>query len=181
MRTVINFYIMFRDLAEDICSVKYSIEEANSFQDRAETYFKQFKNYSMGTCTARKPYPHILREHISEFMIFYGESLGWGYDYFTCHAGEHLNKLIKTLEIQGTNLDNNRFISIMKTLRVKQLHFSESVLTRTVVCSRCKQTDQNSKNKNCPPYTLISQIYTLILVTRIEIAYVLLSNLLLLI
>jgi len=84
-------------------------------------------------------------------MKIYGETLGWGYGYFSCNAGEHLNKLIKTLEVDSTNLDKNRFLTVTRNLRVKQFYYPESIFSsNTVICSSCKQQGHNKKNKNCP-------------------------------
>ena len=70
-------------------------------------------------------------------MKLYGEALGWGYGYFNCNAREHLNKLIKTLEVGNTNLSQDRFFTITRNLRVRQFYYPESIFsTNTVICSR---------------------------------------------
>lgn len=153
MRTVISLYRMFRDLAQDIRSKTYNEDRTKSFQDRVENFFVSFKKYSMGKCTSKKPYLHILRDHISKTMKFYGETLGWGYGYFNCNAGEHLNKLIKTQEIDCTNLDQNRFLTIIRNLRVKQFYYPDGIFSKNMVkCSRCQQPGHNKRNKNCPEH-----------------------------
>ena len=114
-------------------------------------FFKTFKRYSLGKATCRT---HILREHIPELMKFWGK-LGFGYGYFNCNGGEHLNKLIKTLELNSTNLDEDCFSTIMRILRLNQLHFPESIYTSKeckTKCSRCKYFGHNKKNKNCPMF-----------------------------
>ena len=126
MRQIITLYFMFRDLASDIRAVTVDMQRASSFQERAEKFFKTFKRYSSGSCTGKKPYLHILREHISEFMEFWS-SIGYGYGYFNCNAGEHLNKRVKTLELHNTNLDTDRVASIARIIRLKQFHFPESI------------------------------------------------------
>lgn len=151
-RRVVTLYRLFRDLAKDIRSTRFDQERCDSFKSRAEEFFKTFKRYSLGKCTGRKPYLHILREHIHEFMQFWGK-LGFGYGYFSCNAGEHLNKQIKTLELNSTNLDSDRFETIIRILRLKQFNYPESVYKSreaSVTCSRCKTFGHNRRNKNCP-------------------------------
>ena len=156
-----SLYHSFKDLAQDIRSTKFNAERTNSFETRAENFFRKFKKYSMGACTSRKPYLHVLREHIGKLMLFWGETINWGYGYFYCNAGEHLNKLIKQLEINSTNMDKSRYFTIMRTLRVKQFHFGESILTekRDIRCSRCNLMGHNKKNKNCPMHPEQPEMY----------------------
>ena len=92
MRSVITLYRMFRDLAQDIRCKTYNKDRVESFQDRVEKFFAYLKKYSLGRCMGKKPYLHILRDHINEWMKIFGETLGWGYGYFTCNAGEHLTQ-----------------------------------------------------------------------------------------
>ena len=77
---------------------------------------------------------------------------GWGYGIFCCNAGEHLNKRIKTFELSATNMDNNRFFTIVRLIRMKQLVFTKSILKSKVMvkCSACNQDGHNRKNKSCP-------------------------------
>ena len=56
----------------------------------------------------RLPYLHYLRNHIGDLMALHMEMFGWGYGVFCCHAGEHLNKQIKTCEVTETNLDKKK-------------------------------------------------------------------------
>jgi len=161
MRNVITLYKKFRDIAEDIRAVKAKNDRISNFQARVESFFQSFKRYSMGRSTGKKPYLHILREHVADFMKFWAV-LGWGYGYFSCNAGEHLNKCIKNLELHSTNLDHNRFLTIMRILRSKQFHFPESIYTpaeSTVQCSSCKQVGHNKKNKNCPLHPDQPELY----------------------
>ena len=98
---------------------------------------------------------HIIRDHIADMMIFLGELTGWGYGYHNCNSGEHLNKIIKQMEIDNSNLSHDRFFQIMKTLRVKQLHYPSSIFAekKLIKCSRCDQYGHNRKNKSCPLHT----------------------------
>ena len=139
-RRVITLYRLFRDLAKDIRSINFNQARCDSFKERAEMFFKTFKRYSLGKATGRKPYLHILREHIPELMKFWGK-LGFGYGYFNCNGGEHLNKLIKTLELNSTNLDEDRFATIVRILRLKQLHFPS--------------THQKSAKRNVPDANIL--------------------------
>eukprot|EP00111_Clytia_hemisphaerica_P011030 TCONS_00032325-protein len=159
MKTVIKLYRMFRDLAKDIRSTTYNQDRVRTFQERAEIFFVAFKRCSLGKCTERKPYLHILRDHVSRIMKFYGETLGWSYGYFNCNAGEHLNKLIKTLEMDSTNLSKDRFLTVTRVLRVKQLYYPESIFTENKKkCSVCKIPGHNKNNKNCPNHPEQPQI-----------------------
>ena len=85
-------------------------------------------------------------------MVLHGKLFGWGYGFFSCNAGEHLNKIIKTSEMHNTNFSQQRFRDITRLLRTKQFYFPESLIpsTKTVTCSACNQTGHNRKNKSCP-------------------------------
>jgi len=150
MRYVATLYRLFCDLAMDIRSKDCDMERIVSFRDRAENFFQLFKRHSAGCSTGRKPYLHILRDHVSDFMLFWSV-VGWGYGYFNCNAGEHLNKCVKNLELHSTNLDKDRFQTIMRTMRAKQIYYPESICLpeKVVTCSACKQKGHNKKNKNC--------------------------------
>ena len=152
MRQVITLYRMFRDLAEDIRSTAVNLNRIDTFQDRVDNFFSTFKTYTLGMATGRKPYLHILREHIADIMQFWAV-IGFGYGCFNCNGSEHLNKRIKTLELNSTNLDCDRYATIMRRMRLKQLHFPESVfeeVSSTLKCTKCNQYGHNKKNKNCP-------------------------------
>eukprot|EP00111_Clytia_hemisphaerica_P010624 TCONS_00031050-protein len=127
------------------------MERVKSFKTHAEKFFQHFKSSCPGMSTGRKPYLHILREHVGEFMEFWAE-IGWGYGFFNCNGGEHLNKCIKNLELHNTNFDDGRFKTIMRHLRVKQFHYPESIFSsaeKNMTCSRCKEKGHIKKNKNC--------------------------------
>ena len=162
MRQVITLYHKFKELAVDIRAVTYSEARVKSFPQKAEEFFRNFKKFSMGSnCTARKPYLHLLREHIGNFMQFWGVTLGWGYGYFNCNAGEHLNKKNKQMEIGSTNLDEGRFHTVMRNLRIKQYYFPEGLqsIKRDMVCSACKQPGHNKKNKSCVMHPSQPELY----------------------
>ena len=95
---------------------------------------------------------HYLRNHVGDCMKFGYEMFGWGYGVYNCNAGEHLNKIIKTMELCGTNLDAGHFKKIIRNLRIKQFIYPKSIIPRevTVTCSRCHQVGHNKKNKCCP-------------------------------
>ena len=59
-------------------------------------------------------------------MVSWEELMDWGYGYFSCTAGEHLNKIIKTMEVEHTNLSANRFETIVQNISAKQFNFSSS-------------------------------------------------------
>lgn len=100
----------------------------------------------------KKPYLHILRDHIPNILMFWYKKLNWGYGYFSCMAGEHLNKQIKTMEVCETNQGNDRFKVVMRMMRIRQFHFTSAIFkeTVTITCSRCKLQGHNRKNKSCP-------------------------------
>ena len=151
MRQIVKLYRLFRDLSQDIRATSVNLERIESFEDRVEEFFKTFKLYSLGKSTGRKPYLHILREHVPKVMKFWSK-IGFGYGYFNCNAGEHLNKRIKNLEISSTNFDCHRFASIARIIGLKQFHYPDSVFQSSdhnVVCSVCHEMGHNKKNKNC--------------------------------
>jgi len=140
------FYIF-----SDIRSVTISEENVNSFGDRAENFFQALRSYCGGDSVKKKPYLHILREHIPFLMKLWHTQIGWGYGYFYCSAGEHLNKQMKQLERYGTNSSDTRFIDVVKRIRLRQLHFSDTIFRKEtyITCSRCHKKGHNRKNKSC--------------------------------
>ena len=106
------------------------------------------------------PYLHYLRQHIGPLMQLYGDLFGWGYGYFSTNAGEHLNKRIKFYELSETNLDENRFYTVIHLIRTKQLEYTECILAtkREVRCSACNEHGHNRKNKSCPLHPSHPQI-----------------------
>ena len=88
MRQIITLHHMFRDLAKDIRATTVDEERIVDFEKRAEQFFQTFKRYSSGLSTGKKPYLHILREHVAEFMKFW--SVSFGYGYFNCNAGAEM-------------------------------------------------------------------------------------------
>ena len=152
MRQVATLYNLFADLAQDIRSITANKVRAASFSKRANVFFNKLKNWAGGNSVHGKPYLHILREHIGDIMVLWEELMDWGYGYFSCTAGEHLNKIIKTMEVEHTNPSANRFETIVRNLRVKQFHFPSSTLPakQEIKCSSCNQSGHTKKNKSCP-------------------------------
>uniref|UniRef100_A0A7M5WU97 Uncharacterized protein n=2 Tax=Clytia hemisphaerica TaxID=252671 RepID=A0A7M5WU97_9CNID len=151
LRKISQLYNKFRDIARTIRSVNPSQEEVDQFETKVEDFFQKMKEFCGDDAIKRKPYLHILREHIPPILKLWFSILGWGYGYFHCSAGEHLNKQMKTLERYGTNNKDNRFIKILKKIRLRQFHFSQSVLKNesSITCSRCHEVGHNCKNKSC--------------------------------
>ena len=152
LRRIITLYHMFADIAQDIRSTHYDCERVENFQSRVNVYYNRFCDYAPAKCTDGKPYMHILRDHIYDIMKFWGEVCDWGYGYFNCNGSEHLNKRIKSMEHDVTNMKEDRFLVIMRHLRIKQLHYPEELFqeNRKITCTACKQEGHNKKNKNCP-------------------------------
>ena len=99
------------------------------------------------------PYLHYLRYHVGNIMVQHFDLFGWGYGVYCCNAGEHLNKLIKTSELNDTNLDTKRFYTIVHLMRLKQFFYIDTITkkkTITITCSACHQQGHNKKNKSCP-------------------------------
>ena len=55
------------------------------------------------------------------------------------------------MEFEHTNFNMNRFEVIVRNLRVKQFHYSTSILKaeNEIKCGRCNQPGHNKKNKSC--------------------------------
>ena len=128
-----------------------TVDEARieTFNSRAEKYFNKFKSNSCSGVLNKLPYLHYLRLHIGNLMKFHSKMFGFGYGVFCCHAGEHLNKLIKTSELRDTNLDENRFVKITHLMRAKQLIFTDIILKKKSNV-KCGDVGHTRKNKSCP-------------------------------
>ena len=85
-------------------------------------------------------------------MVLGMDLFGYGYGCFSCTAGEHLNKIVKSQEMGNTNLGPKRFYRIMRNLRIKQFVYPETIIPTecSVRCSACGQLGHNRKNKSCP-------------------------------
>ena len=77
--------------------MKGDSERIGTFNVGAEKYFQKFVSSASSSMLNSLPYMHILCNHIGEFMTLHYHLFGWGYGVYCCHAGEHLNKVIKTL------------------------------------------------------------------------------------
>ena len=139
-------------LFRDIRDVQVNVDRIKSFNERVEKYFHMFKSSAGTTSLSSLPYLHYLRNHTGDLMMLHFTLFGWGYSVFCCNAREHINKRIKTFELSGTNMDENRFLTIVQLIRMKQLVFTTSILYNKVSskCSACKQDGHNKKNKSCP-------------------------------
>ena len=126
-------------------------ERIETFNKRVEKYFLKFTTNASSTALSRLPYLHYLRAHVGDLMMLHAKMFGFGYGVFCCHAGEHLNKLIKTSELRDTNLDKGRFHKVVHLMRVKQIIFTETIIKKktTITCSACGDTGHNRKNKSC--------------------------------
>jgi len=139
----------------DIRSIHPVEERVRSFSKRAERYFQNFLNSAATSGLERLPYFHYLRNHLGQLMEFYFDYFEWGYGMFCCNAGEHLNKIIKTSEVHDTNLGANRFLTIVRTIRMKQFIYTKSVIKEgtSIKCSACNDIGHNRKNKSCPMHS----------------------------
>ena len=99
--------------------MKGDSERIGTFNVGAEKYFQKFVSSASSSMLNSLPYMHILCNHIGEFMTIHYHLFGWGYGVYCCHAGEHLNKVIKTVESTGTNYDSKRFYTIAHFLKNK--------------------------------------------------------------
>ena len=152
MRQVLSLYELFSDLTKDIRSVNYDAIRAFTFSKRAENFFQKLKMWAGGNSVYGLPYLHILREHIGELIVTWGSLANWGYGMFSCNAGQHLNKVIKIMEIGHTNFSPDRFETIVRNFRIKQFYYAKAIipLENKKVCSSCHQVGHNKKNKACP-------------------------------
>lgn len=133
-------------------SKTFNETKANSFEARAAVFLKKLQSWAGGNSTFGLPYLHIMTRHIGKMGLLWGNFLNWGYGYFLCTAGEHLNKRIKVMELNDTNLDNFRFQSIVRSMRSKQFFYADSIyhIRKELTCFRCHEKGHNRKNKCCP-------------------------------
>ena len=75
-----------------------------------------------------------------------------GYNNLRDILAHFIYQIIKTMEINGTNLDDHHLGRIVRNIRIKQFVYPESIIPRevTVKCSACNQVGHNKKNKSCP-------------------------------
>ena len=83
-------------------------------------------------------------------MKLHSSLFRWGYGVYCCHAGEHLNKRIKTSEVNNTNYDDSRFHKVTRLICVKQFIFTDLIVKKKVdiTCSACGQKGHNKKNRS---------------------------------
>ena len=146
--SILRVHVYFRDIR----STHVDEGRINSFDSRAENFFQKFLHNAGTVVVNGMPYLHYLRNHIGKLMKLYKNLFGFGYGYFSTSAGEHLNKRIKHFELVDTNLDTQRFYTIIHLMRTKQFEFTECIFPsrKEIICSACSQTGHNKKNKSCP-------------------------------
>lgn len=99
------------------------------------------------------PYLHVLSDHVPVWMDYWFTMLGWGYGMFSSSSGEHLNKVVKHLELCHSNLSGNRFAQIVRLMRTRLLFYPEMLFDQShhkVKCSACHQEGHNKKSRMCP-------------------------------
>jgi len=149
---VIILCTIFNSIIRDIRSLHVDKDRISTFRSRVEAFFQLFVVHAPHILLSKMPYLHYLRNHVPDLMELYMQLFNWGYGYMSTNAGEHLNKRIKQIEISQTNMDTNRFYTVIHIMRSKQFEFTNSVFPckTTVKCSACGQEGHNKKNKSCP-------------------------------
>ena len=155
LRKVRELYTSLHDLTIDLRSTSGNLTRALTFKRRVLDFLKLklFQRYALQDCTHKVTYIHLLLDHIPEWMVIWCKLLDLGYGAFSGASGEHLNKLIKSLELGHTDLSGNRFQQIVQLMRVRAFHYPHMLLddpSRDQTCSRCNQKGHNKKNKSCP-------------------------------
>ncbi|XP_066925516.1 uncharacterized protein [Clytia hemisphaerica] len=154
LRSILKLYNAFSDIARDLRATHADETRIESFQRRVEAFVQLFLIQSPKKVVDKMPYLHYLRNHVSDLMKLFMHLFDWGYGYFSTNAGEHLNKRIKQTELSHTNMDTQRFRTIIHILRTKQFKFTASIMSSkkktSITCSACNQTGHNKRNKSCP-------------------------------
>lgn len=153
LRQIAKMYQLFRDLAKDLRSTSGDLSRAKSYRARVLHFLKFIQSFGLIASMHKVTYVHLLVDHIPTWMELWCEVLGFGYGIFTGSSGEHLNKLVKILEMTHTNLSKSRFEQIIQLLHVRAFHYPDMLLdesARDQTCSRCHQKGHNKKNKSCP-------------------------------
>jgi len=110
IREVMKMYRLFHDLALDLRSTSGDLQRAQSFRGRVLHFLNHVQNVGLRDCIHRVTYVHLLADHIPQWMVLWCELLDFGYGYFTGSSGEHLNKVVKVLEMTHSNLSSKRQI-----------------------------------------------------------------------
>ena len=67
---------------------------------------------------------------------------------FSAASGEHVNKLIKLLELHHSNFSSSRFQQIMRFFRFRAFHYTDQLFhkeKRDMKCSACHEEGHNKK------------------------------------
>ena len=86
------------------------------------------KIWAGGNSTYGKPYLHIMREHIGEFLILLGRTNELGIQLLLMYSWRKFKQNYKIMEIEHTSFDSQRFVTIVRNLRVKQLYHSDTAI-----------------------------------------------------
>ena len=88
-------------------------------------------------------------------MTVWDKYLGWGYGFFSGSAGKDLNKRMQFMQTDETNMDGNRFQTVIRNLQLKQLHYPDSYVrgADTDTCSAHIIPGHNKKSKSCPMHS----------------------------
>ena len=104
-------------------------------------------------CLHKVTYVDLLVDHMPRWMELWCDLLGFGYGFFTGTSGKHLNKVVKTLEMQHSNFSELRFKQVIEHGRIKVFHFPKMNLDDTAhdqTCYRYNQKGHNEQNETRP-------------------------------
>ena len=108
-----TMYRLFHDLALDLRSTTADLKRAKSFRSRVLHFLYPAQNVELHDCIHKVTYVHLLSDHIPRWMVLWCELLDFGYGLFTGSSDEHLNKVVKMLEMTHSNLSSNRYNQIL--------------------------------------------------------------------
>ena len=92
---------------------------------------RHVKQVGFQECLHKVTYVDLLVDHMLRWMELWCDLLGFGYGFFTGTSGEHLNKVVKALEMQHSNFSELCFKEIIEHLRIKVFHLPKMILDDT--------------------------------------------------
>ena len=118
LRKLVELLTLTREITKEMRALTTTTDRIEEFKKNVEKLLQKINDDCPAECS-KVPYLHALRDHVAALMEFWHTALGWGYEYFSCMASEHLNKLLKEIEYEETNFGNTSLLQAVVKTRIR--------------------------------------------------------------
>ena len=152
LRHLVDLFQLVRKITTEMRAEETTAERIAQFRMNTEKLRVLMMKCCPAECSSKVPYLHALLDHVADVMQFWHSTMAWGYGYFSCMAGEHLNKMLKEVEYEETNFSSLSLFQAVRKARVRAFFYPSTLFSsqNVVKCSACQQLGHNRRNKLCP-------------------------------